>query len=55
MKLTIRVVLFIIAVWSSGAAALRVVGQGATSREVSWLWSFIIALSWGAWYALGVL
>ena len=44
------VALFIIAVWVTSVAVLRIVGSGATRFSISALWSILMAAAWAAWY-----
>ena len=46
------VALFIIAVWVTSVAVLRIVGSGATRFSISALWSILMAAAWAAWYVV---
>ena len=56
--MTVRVVtgvaLFMIAVWVTSVAVLRLVGQGASKWSISALWSLLMAAAWAAWYVVYV-
>lgn len=49
-SLVLTAVLFFVAVGLSAAAALRLVGQGSTSKKASIIWCIAIACAWSAWF-----